>query len=185
MCSVTCIYIYVHGKSLPPSRSESVRNNFVVKMIPMLNPDGVSCGYYRTDTRGVNLNRVYLNPDPQLHPSIFAAKSIMLYHHKWGFEGEQERSSSDIASCDLHACSSVPTVNHQKRGGSAKVQFQSASMHFQHSRSYTYPIEKSNMQIRFLKENHGASCPCQYGISKQHCKQSSGKVYTCTHAHIY
>ena len=43
---------------------------------------GVFHGHYRTDTRGMNLNRVYLDPSPELHPSIFAACSFMLHFHK-------------------------------------------------------------------------------------------------------
>lgn len=61
-------------------RAETLRDLFIFKIVPILNPDGVFCGYYRTDTRGANLNRFYRNPLITEHPTIFAVKELMKYY---------------------------------------------------------------------------------------------------------
>ena len=59
-------------------RAAEARKHFVFKVIPMLNPDGVWRGYYRTDTLGVNLNRFYQTPELSLAPTIWATRAVVV-----------------------------------------------------------------------------------------------------------
>jgi len=57
--------------------SRKLLKNYVFKIIPMLNPDGVARGHYRFDTRGVNLNRVYNSCNSSESPTIHAVKTLL------------------------------------------------------------------------------------------------------------
>jgi murein tripeptide amidase MpaA len=46
-------------------------------LIPCLNPDGVVCGNYRSAITGVDLNRQWINPDPDYQPEIYAVKQML------------------------------------------------------------------------------------------------------------
>lgn len=54
-----------------------LRNNFVFKILPMINPDGVIYGNYRCSLLGVDLNRRWNNPSKILHPTIYNAKQLL------------------------------------------------------------------------------------------------------------
>eukprot|EP00775_Hariotina_reticulata_P008712 gene8712-8893_t len=70
-----------------------LRESFVFKVVPMLNPDGVIVGNYRCSLAALDLNRVWQDPDSRLQPVITAFKSMMK-------DLMQEREV--VLFCDMH-----------------------------------------------------------------------------------
>lgn len=64
---------YLTGPSLD---ARILRDNFVFKIIPMLNPDGVIVGNYRCSLAGQDLNRLWDDPSRKMHPTVFFTKSM-------------------------------------------------------------------------------------------------------------
>jgi murein tripeptide amidase MpaA len=63
---------------LESPEAQLLRENFVFKIIPMLNPDGVINGNYRCALAGCDLNRRWKSPSKTLHPTIYHAKQMIL-----------------------------------------------------------------------------------------------------------
>jgi hypothetical protein len=59
--------------------ANELREKFIFKVIPMLNPDGVIYGNYRSSILGVDLNRRWKNPSKYLHPTIYYTKSYIKF----------------------------------------------------------------------------------------------------------
>jgi murein tripeptide amidase MpaA len=49
----------------------------VVKIVPMLNVEGVCLGNYRTGTMGMDFNRLFLTGSPDLFPEVTALKRLV------------------------------------------------------------------------------------------------------------
>ncbi len=69
-----------------------MREQFIFKIIPMLNPDGVVRGNYRGDALGVDLNRRWNKPSKILHPTIYYSKQIL----------KSYMENQVIVFCDMH-----------------------------------------------------------------------------------
>ena len=54
-----------------------IRDNFIIKIIPIVNVDGVICGNSRTSLSGCDLNRRWINPNEYLHSEIFYLKELI------------------------------------------------------------------------------------------------------------
>jgi hypothetical protein len=78
-----------------------LRENFVFKIVPMLNPDGVINGNYRTSLAGCDLNRRWKTPNKTIHPEIWCTKKLVKDLHA-------ERSL--VLFCDLHGHSRKQNV---------------------------------------------------------------------------
>lgn len=90
---------------------------YVFKIIPFLNPDGVANGLYRSDTLGHNLNRVYLQPRVDRHPSIYAVRKLIRFYHYGCDKPDNELEKVEIsgAGCLFDDKESVD-VNELKDG---------------------------------------------------------------------
>ncbi|OLP97152.1 Cytosolic carboxypeptidase 6 [Symbiodinium microadriaticum] len=64
------------------SEAMELLRQYVVHVVPVLNPDGVAFGHHRLDMRAENLNRVYGKASLEHHPSIVAAEKACLCAHE-------------------------------------------------------------------------------------------------------
>ena len=56
---------------------DSILSNYVVKLVPMVNPDGVTIGNSRASLVGLDLNRRWAEPNASIHPEIYFLKRVM------------------------------------------------------------------------------------------------------------
>lgn len=98
--------------------SERLRASFSWLIIPMMNPDGVICGFYRPSLSGDDMNRIWQSPDPVKHPTATAILDTLSVLDKerglqffldfhghtaacnsfvYGFENEESR---DLYTCE-------------------------------------------------------------------------------------
>jgi hypothetical protein len=58
-------------------RSAELRKEFIFKIVPVLNPDGVVHGMYRCSLLGQDLNRMWLEADSAMHPTIYSVQKMV------------------------------------------------------------------------------------------------------------
>ncbi|XP_070210608.1 cytosolic carboxypeptidase 1-like isoform X2 [Littorina saxatilis] len=59
--------------------AQQLRERYIFKVVPMLNPDGVINGNHRSSLVAEDLNRRWLKPCPRLHPTIYHTKGLLQY----------------------------------------------------------------------------------------------------------
>jgi cytosolic carboxypeptidase protein 2/3 len=81
--------------------AQALRKNFVFKIIPMINVDGVMYGNYRCSLSGIDLNRTWKRIEPTLFPEVASIKKV-------AEEFNQEHKV--VLCCDLHGHSRARRV---------------------------------------------------------------------------
>lgn len=59
-------------------KAAALRDMAIVKVVPMLNPDGVFLGNYRCSSLGLDLNRMWDAPSPCLSPTLHRVRDLLL-----------------------------------------------------------------------------------------------------------
>ncbi|XP_073674965.1 cytosolic carboxypeptidase 1 [Garra rufa] len=83
-------------------QAQSLRESYIFKIIPMLNPDGVINGNHRCSLSGEDLNRQWQSPNAELHPTIYHAKGLLQYLRATG--------RTPLVFCDYHGHSRKKNV---------------------------------------------------------------------------
>ncbi len=86
---------YLVGPSLG---ARLLRDNFIFKVVPMLNPDGVINGNTRCNLAGVDLNRQWIEPNKKLHPSIYHTKMVSSIFYRSVDDQEVPRRQGSVSS---------------------------------------------------------------------------------------
>ncbi|XP_076444257.1 cytosolic carboxypeptidase 1-like [Babylonia areolata] len=74
--------------------AQQLRERYIFKIVPMLNPDGVINGNHRSSLVAEDLNRRWLKPCPRLHPTIYHTKGLLQYL--------SAVNKSPLVYCDYH-----------------------------------------------------------------------------------
>lgn len=132
-------------------RALVLRKNFVFKIVPVVNPDGVARGHYRVDQNGINLNRCYSAPSQAEHPTVYAVKEYFQYI---------SRVSSVCFFMDLHAHASRKACflfgNHFSNERCTENHLFAKIMHL-NSAHFEYSdcdFSERNMKLKDPKDHH-------------------------------
>ncbi|KAK3087050.1 hypothetical protein FSP39_000988 [Pinctada imbricata] len=143
-----------------PVASE-LRNRFIFKIVPMLNPDGVIVGNYRCSLAARDLNRNYRHPRKESFPTVWFTKSMM--------EKILERHDI-ILYCDLHGHSRKHNVfmyGNNTSETEAETNGVGAAQAFLNERLFPWLMsQKSPDKFSFPS--------CKFQIKR--CKEATGRV---------
>jgi hypothetical protein len=68
---------FIDMVSGPSEEAAFLRDKCIFKIIPMMNPDGVVHGNYRSDLNGHDINRAWKTPNKRIFSTVYYAKQLV------------------------------------------------------------------------------------------------------------
>ncbi|VDI71369.1 Hypothetical predicted protein [Mytilus galloprovincialis] len=139
--------------------AKELRNRFIFKIVPMLNPDGVIVGNYRCSLAARDLNRNYRHPRKESFPTVWHTKTLI--------EKILERHEI-LLYCDLHGHSRKHNVFMYGNNTSEEdVNGLGAAKSFLNERLFAWLMSQKAPDKFAFKS-------CKFNIKR--CKESTGRV---------
>ncbi|GFS24864.1 cytosolic carboxypeptidase 2 [Elysia marginata] len=141
-----------------------LRDTFIFKVVPMLNPDGVVVGNYRCSLAGRDLNRNYKTSLKDAYPSVYHTKSlirkllmersIIVY---CDLHGHSRRQNVFIYGCEQHPTHGISNYSGSSSNNSRKF----------HERVFPSMLSKNSPEKFCFKS-------CKFKVQKS--KEGTGRV---------
>ncbi|CAB4057471.1 AGBL2_3 [Lepeophtheirus salmonis] len=147
--------LFLSGNSM---HATLLRDRYIFKIVPMLNPDGVIVGNTRTSLAGRDLNRQYKSVIKEAFPPIFHVKSLIKRYIE---------ENGVIFYCDLHAHSRKLNVfiygceNRRHSDKYLKEQIFPLMLHKNSSEKFSF--EDCKFKVAKSKESTGRVVFLEYG----------------------
>eukprot|EP00656_Telonema_subtile_P039563 TRINITY_DN4465_c0_g1_i4.p1 TRINITY_DN4465_c0_g1~~TRINITY_DN4465_c0_g1_i4.p1 ORF type:complete len:1052 (+),score=170.78 TRINITY_DN4465_c0_g1_i4:83-3238(+) len=148
--------------------AEELRDVFIFTLIPMLNPDGVINGNYRTSIIGRDLNRQWRDPTLSKMPAIFNAKKLLA---NLSTQAAQNDTGPVAFYIDLHGHSRAKGVFTY---GCAPKRGERTESEMLHATGLPWLIAHNNPSFEFDS--------CTYNLSKS--KASTARIVSYTQCGI-
>lgn len=155
-----------------------LRENYLIVIVSMLNPDGVATGNTRCNLHGVDLNRQWKSPSTGTHESIFAIKQLM--------KCLQSNVGEIVLYMDLHGhnrrcnsffygCSDSNPLDHNPRYFPRLVSMNSTSQCFLKYEDCTFDIKPDRDTTARAIVFKELGIPCSYTLETSFFGSNFGK----------
>ncbi|XP_066142700.1 cytosolic carboxypeptidase 2-like isoform X2 [Euwallacea fornicatus] len=156
---------FLTGDSSP---AKDLRDKFIFKIVPMLNPDGVIVGNNRCSLSAKDLNRQYRTVMRDAYPSIWYTKLMV----------RRLLEECGVALyCDLHAHSRKHNIFiygcENRRGGDRRLQEQVFPLMLHKNTADKFSFESCKFRIQKAKEGTGRVVMWMMGIANSYTLEAS------------